>query len=122
MRVLIVDDDPVIVEEIVEALNLQRFDVRGVSSSHDAFDIITCDPLITVMMTDLDMPGLNGLELAERALGSRSDEDALEVVLLTGHAELDAAIDAIRIGVFDLLRKPSRIKALKETLERAHQR
>jgi signal transduction histidine kinase len=120
MRILTVDDESIIVEEIVDSLVLQAIDVTGLCSPGDALDMLAADPRVTVLMTDLDMPGINGLELAERALRARSDENALEVVLLTAHADLDAAIDAMRIGVFDLLRKPARLMTLKDTLLRAH--
>ena len=114
------DDEAAIVEEIVDSLVLQAIDARGLSSASEALAILAVDSQITVLMTDLDMPGINGLELAERALAVRSDEFALEVVLLTAHADLDSAIDAMRIGVFDLLRKPARLATLKDTLQRAH--
>jgi signal transduction histidine kinase len=120
IRILTVDDESIIVEEIVDSLILQAIDVTGLCDPGDALRFLAADSRITVLMTDLDMPGLNGLELAEQALTGRSDENALEVVLLTAHADLDSAIDAMRIGVFDLLRKPARILTLKDTLERAH--
>jgi signal transduction histidine kinase len=122
IRILTVDDEASIVEEIVDSLTLQEIDATGLSSGDEALAVLEEDCQITVLMTDLDMPGINGLELAERALGKRSDEFALEVVLLTAHADLDAAIDAMRIGVFDLLRKPARLATLKDTLERAHRK
>jgi len=122
IRILTVDDEAVIVEEIVDSLILQAIDATGLSNGGDALVALEADPLITVLLTDLDMPGINGLELAERALAARTDEYALEVVLLTAHADLDSAIDAMRIGVFDLLRKPARLATLKDTLERAHKK
>jgi signal transduction histidine kinase len=122
IRILTVDDEETIVEEIVDSLVLQHIDVKGLISPREALDTLAADPKITVLMTDLDMPGLTGLQLAEQALVERSDENALEVVLLTAHANLDSAIDAMRIGVFDLLRKPARLVTLRDTLERAHRK
>ncbi len=122
LRILIVDDESTIVEEIVDSLILRNCDAAGLCDPHDALNVLAADPRITVLMTDLDMPSLNGLELAERILTARTDKDALEVVLLTAHADLDAAIAAMRIGVFDLLRKPARIATVKDTLERAHRK
>jgi signal transduction histidine kinase len=122
IRILTVDDEETIVEEIVDSLVLQHIDVKGFISAREALDALAADPDITVLMTDLDMPGLTGLQLAEQALVERTDENALEVVLLTAHANLDSAIDAMRIGVFDLLRKPARLVTLRDTLERAHRK
>jgi len=121
-RILTVDDEAVIVDEIVDSLSLQAIDALGLCNPSEALEALRADPRITVLLTDLDMPGITGLQLAEQALAARSEETALEVVLLTAHANLDAAIDAMRIGVFDLLRKPPRLTTLRDTLERAHQK
>ena len=67
------------------------------------------------MIVDLDMPGLNGIEVIERAKELSPDTEA---VVLTGKSSLDSAIAALRYGAFDYLTKPCRLIELKSLLER----
>jgi two-component system response regulator HydG len=69
-----------------------------------------------VVLTDLQMEGMNGLELCERIVAARPE---LPVVLLTGHGTLDAAVAALRLRAFDFLTKPPDMNALAASLERA---
>ncbi len=80
------------------------------------------DSGFTVLLTDINMPDLNGLELAERALSGRTDEDALSVVVLTAHTDTDYVIDTIRVGAVDFIRKPVRLDALAAAIARAHEK
>ncbi len=71
------------------------------------------------MIVDLDMPGLNGIEVIERAKELAPDTEA---VVLTGKSSLDSAIAALRYGAFDYLTKPCRLIELKSLLERVAQK
>ncbi len=71
------------------------------------------------LLVDLDMPGLNGIEVIERAKLVSPD---IEAVVLTGKSSLDTAIAALRFGAFDYLTKPCRLIELKSLLERVAQK
>ena len=72
------------------------------------------------LLVDLDMPGLNGIEVIQRAKELSPD---IEAVVLTGKSSLETAIAALRFGAFDYLTKPCRLIELKSLLERvAHKR
>ena len=71
------------------------------------------------LLVDLDMPGLNGIEVIERAKSLSPDTEA---VVLTGKSSLDSAIAALRFGAFDYLTKPCRLIELKSLLERVAQK
>jgi len=71
------------------------------------------------LLVDLDMPGLNGIEVIERAGELAPDTEA---VVLTGKSSLDSAVAALRFGAFDYLTKPCRLIELKSLLERVAQK
>ena len=68
------------------------------------------------MLTDLQMPGMSGLELCERIVAQRPD---VPVVVVTGHGTLESAIGAIRAGAYDFMQKPIKVETLQLTVERA---
>ncbi len=71
------------------------------------------------LLVDLDMPGLNGIEVIERSKQLSPDTEA---VVLTGKSSLDTAVAALRFGAFDYLTKPCRLIELKSLLERVAQK
>ncbi len=120
-KVLVVDDEPVLAEEIVEYLRAQGFLAEAVADGHAALARLRENPDVTVMLSDIRMPGMDGLILAARAMDERSEAQAVEVVMLTGHASLDDAITAMRSRTIDFLRKPVQLSALRAALLRAHE-
>lgn len=63
-KVLVIDDEEDIVEEVVELLEDEDFSCLGVSDAKDALDLIKADRDIAVMLSDIRMPGMDGLEMA----------------------------------------------------------
>jgi two-component system, cell cycle response regulator CpdR len=80
-RVIVVDDDPLVLELTVAMLEELGCDVLQAHSGNDALEKIADDPSIEILIADINMPGLSGTELAERA---RSFRDELPVILLSG--------------------------------------
>jgi len=112
-HILVVDDEPPLMEELSEFLALNGMAVCTASSSIEALTRLAGDSAITLVLSDIRMPDLDGLALANRILKARSDADAIEVVLMTGHGSVETAARAVRAGVFDFLCKPM---VLDETL------
>jgi signal transduction histidine kinase len=79
------------------------------------------NPAITVMLTDINMPGTDGIALSGQALAARGEEHAMEVVVLTGHATREHAIGALRARALDFIAKPAPFATLQTALDRAHQ-
>lgn len=75
---------------------------------------------ITVALSDVNMPGTSGLELASDLMRATSGVCALEVVMMTGDRDVSIAVQALRAKVFDFVHKPFGLKDLLETLRRAH--
>lgn len=106
LGVLVVDDESWVAEELADGLRDAGFPVRVAQSAAEALRRLASEPEIGVVVTDLRMPGEDGLSLARRLLEDRRGERALRLVVMTGHATIDDATAAVRTGVFDFLRKP----------------
>lgn len=119
-HVLIVDDEEAVAEEVAAGLCSLGFLVRYVTSPQQALSILRDDASITVLVSDIRMPGCSGLELAQAALGARTDKDALSVVLITANANITDALEALRQGVSDFVRKPFRRDEIGKAVLNAH--
>lgn len=116
-RILIVDDDPSMCEWIAADLRLRGLDSAWRTSALEALEALKGEPF-DVVLTDLRMPGLDGIGLCERIAGTHPD---LPVVVLTAFGTLDTAIAAIRAGAYDFVTKPIEMEVLVLSLERALQ-
>lgn len=119
-RILIVDDEPELLDELVIAFPSDDWDVVQTTTAVLALQYLRDDPEITVLLTDLRMPKMGGIELTRKARQCRDETRALEVVLLTGHGTLDNAADAVRVGAFDFIFKPIDLRQLLDAADRAH--
>jgi len=124
--VLIVDDDELIRENLRLDLLEQGYAVDAVASGEEALALVDRD--YGLIITDLLMEGVNGLEVLRQAKEQHPDR---AVFILTGHRELEAAIGALRLGADDYLIKPynhgemiDRVKSCLQdaTLRRARRR
>ena len=115
--ILIVDDDQSMCELLEAGLSKRGYAVKWCTSANKAFDIVLNEDF-DVTVTDINMPGTNGIELCERIAGSRPD---VPVIVITAFGNLDTAVAAIRAGAYDFITKPFEIDALRITLDRAVQ-
>jgi len=114
-NVLVVDDDPDAAEMLAESLRARNYRATPETNPSEAI-ADAMNEEIDVVLTDLQMRSLDGLALCERIVGARPD---LPVVVVTGHASVDAAIGALRAGAFDFIQKPVDPEILALTVERA---
>src|SRR5437899_5651119 len=114
-RVLVVDDDASTREVFAELLQRWGYDVEQTGDGHDALKI-TAERHPDVIISDLVMPKLDGLALT-RAL--REESPDTPVIIITGKGTIDAAVEAVREGVFDFVEKPLDPARLKVILQRA---
>jgi signal transduction histidine kinase len=121
LHVLVVDDETVIREEIAEFLQMQGIRTDAVSNGETALRHLDADPSIDVMLSDIRMPGMDGLTLAKEAIDRRGEQHAIEVVMLTGHATVKDAAASARLRAIDFLVKPLSLRTLKATLLQAHE-
>ncbi|HYZ90525.1 MAG TPA: sigma-54 dependent transcriptional regulator [Myxococcales bacterium] len=114
-RILVVDDDASTREVFGELLQRWGYDVEQTSDGHDALKL-TAERRPDVIISDLVMPKLDGLALT-RAL--REESPDTPVIIITGEGTIDAAVEAVREGVFDFVEKPLDPARLKVILQRA---
>jgi two-component system, NtrC family, response regulator AtoC len=101
-RILVVDDEAGVREFVAEALEGEGTEALAVGSGAAALTALA-ERSYSLMLTDLKMPGMNGLELLAKA---REIQPELEVIVLTAQGSVDAAVEAMRLGAFDFIQKP----------------
>jgi PAS domain S-box-containing protein len=117
-RVLVVDDDDALLNLMALALRRRGYQVEQACDGYMASEILTSQPAFSVLLTDLMMPGMSGLELLREA---RKIDSSIEIVVVTAAADLDSAITAMRAdGAYDYLLKPfESMSQLVMSVERA---
>jgi two-component system response regulator HydG len=115
LRLLLVDDDAASRSTLETILKRDGHDVFTAEGGPAALEVFAEQPL-DVVVTDLQMPEMSGVELMQR-LHERDKQ--LPVIIVTGFADLDSAIEALRAGAHDYLLKPVRVAALRLSIERA---
>jgi PAS domain S-box-containing protein len=118
--VLVVDDDESVAEYIETALKLKGYEVVTAHTATQALGKIKSDPArFAVVLSDIMMPGVNGLELLKFI--RQSSPDTI-VVMMTAHSSMDTAIQALNEGAFAYLRKPVSADELNKALAGAFAR
>src|SRR3954463_8230410 len=113
--ILVVDDEKNQREILETILSGEGYDVTTASSGEAAMKFVA-DRHFDLVLTDLKMTGMSGLEL----LKSLTDFDrSIIVILLTAHGTIDSAVDALRLGAFEYLQKPYDSAKLLDTVSRA---
>jgi DNA-binding NtrC family response regulator len=117
--ILVVDDEPFVAEELAEGLMLRGYEVMTANSAAAALESLAAAPAIRVMVTDIRMPGTDGLSLARAVLSSRPAAQAVEVVLITGHASAEDAAAGRDAGAIAFVRKPFLLDEIEQAVVRA---
>ena len=113
--VLLVDDEEEFLETLVKRLAKRKLSVTGVTSGEEAIRVLVERP-VDVVVLDVKMPGMDGLETLRNI---KKSHPLVEVIMLTGHATVESAIDGMKLGAFDYLMKPSDMDVLMEKLNAA---
>jgi two-component system response regulator AtoC len=116
-HVLFVDDDKSFCTWVAGSLARRGFDVEVSSSSVEAIELVATHEY-DVVVSDLQIPQLNGVALCERVAANRPD---VPVIVVTAFGSMDAAIASIRAGAYDFIAKPFDIEVLELALKRAVQ-
>jgi DNA-binding NtrC family response regulator len=115
-RVLLVDDERDFLEVLTRRLSKRDVKVDGVSSGEEALQYLQARP-IDVAVLDVRMPGMDGITLLREV---KKLNPLIEVIMLTGHASLEVALEGMRSGAFDYLMKPAEIDELLYKIQDAH--
>ncbi len=115
VKLLVVDDEEGI-RDITEGYFMRKgYEVYTAENGAEALEIINKEPKLSCVFTDINMPVMDGLELAERI---RQIENTLPVVVMTGYPSLENTIQTLKNGVVDYLIKPVNLEQMELTLRR----
>ena len=113
-NVLLVDDEVPFVETITKRLTKRKLTVKSSFSGQEALDAMAESQDVEVVILDVKMPGMDGIETLQRL---KSQFPLVEVIMLTGHATVESAIEGMKLGAFDYLMKPCDIDTLIEKVK-----
>ncbi len=113
--ILVVDDDPLTLDATAQLLGREGYRVSAVDNADEAFAFVRDNP-VDAVLTDINMPGVTGMELLERV---HMREPDVPVILMTAYAELELAVEAIKKGTFDFLIKPYKPLQLFHSVKKA---
>ena len=108
-NVLFVDDEVPFVETMTKRLTHRGLEIIPAHSGDEALKRLKEHPGMEVVILDVKMPGMDGIETLREI---KRQFPLVEVVMLTGHATVESAIEGMKIGAFDYLMKPSEIETL----------
>src|SRR4051794_37534445 len=117
-RVLVVDDHASAREAVADVLRCAHYDVNACASAMEALSKLAGGN-IDVVVTDLQMPGMNGLEFIREIERRRLD---VQVLMITAHASVSSAVEAMRLGACDYIEKPFDVVALEKSIAQACER
>jgi response regulator RpfG family c-di-GMP phosphodiesterase len=115
--IFVVDDEVQICTLLTRILQREGYDVRAFSYPQDAVDAVDADPP-ELVLTDLMMPGMTGLEVVRRI---REKAPKVRAVLTTGYASIDTVVDALRSGIDDFVTKPFSVADIRVVVARVLQ-
>ena len=114
-KILLIDDEADILRVLSMSLRADGYEVVTALSGEEGLAVFEKESP-DLVLTDIKMPGMDGIEVLKR-IKSLSDEP--EVIIITGHGDIDSAIEALQFGASDFINKPVRDKALAISLKRA---
>ncbi len=114
-KILVVDDEVELKNILVEALTSQGYEAAGFTSGEEALAALRGEAF-DVLLTDLMMPGMDGIALVREAL---KIDQHLIAIMMTGQGTIQTAVDAMKVGAFDYVLKPFRLRAVMPVLTRA---
>jgi len=102
-NVLLVDDEAEFVETFSERLELRDIEISKAFSGEEALQVLEKNRTIEIVILDVKMPGMDGIETLVEI---KKKFPLVEVIMLSGHADVESAIDGMKQGAFDYLMKP----------------
>ena len=114
LNILIVDDEQRLADELLEFLEENDFHAYAAYKPSQAFEILRTQP-IDIVILDLRLPEMSGLEMLQQL---KKDFPDIDVIMVSGHGDMETVIQSIRFGAFDFLQKPFRPFDIKAAIER----
>lgn len=117
-RVLLVEDEAELAKELADYIQSNGVSIRTCGSVHEALKQLDLDPGINVVVTDIALGGLSGLELLRKLRQSKRGHD-VQTIVFSGYTSTDNLLAALRLGAVDFLPKPVGVDELLDAVRRA---
>ncbi len=117
--IMLVDDEVPFVEAMTKRLTRRELVVEQAFSGKEAIEKLTAGNKVEVVILDVKMPGMDGVETLQEI---KSKIPLVEVIMLTGHATVESAIEGMKLGAFDYLLKPCDMEHLVQKVSEAASR
>ncbi len=118
VSVLLVDDEVEFVDTLAKRMKKRKLKTSSVNSGEDALEFLDRHPTDVVIL-DVKMPGIDGIQTLREI---KQQYPLVEVIMLTGHANVEVAIQGMEIGAFDYLMKPMAIDDLVYKIQDAYKK
>lgn len=118
LRVLAVDDETDFIETLVKRFTYRQIPVTAASNGPDALSLLDREPFDVVIL-DMRMPGMDGLAVLQEI---KKRHPLVEVIILTGHASVEAGMQGMSLGAYDYVLKPVDFGELLEKANKAYER
>jgi DNA-binding NtrC family response regulator len=118
IRILIVEDDERLRDVLLEAAAMEGYDAQGAATAEAAVELLRREPF-DIMVTDVTMPGISGLELLRHCRRLRPD---IQAIVITAYGTIDVAVEAMKRGATDFITKPFELDTLLGTIRVASER
>lgn len=117
-KILLIDDEETILRVLARSLKSDGYDVVTARSGDEGIKVFIKESP-QIILTDIKMPGMDGLEVLRRI---KDIQPEAEVIIITGHGDIDSAIESLQYGASDFINKPVKDEALSIALERAREK
>ena len=114
--IMLVDDEVPFVETMVKRLTKRKIETITAFSGEEGLEKLKTHQNLDVIVLDVKMPGMDGLETLKEI---KTVSPLIEVIMLTGHATIELAIDGMKLGAYDFLLKPCEIEELSRKVAAA---
>lgn len=117
-KILLIDDEADILRVLSRSLRADGYDVVTASNGKEALETFRAESP-EIVLTDIKMPEMDGLEVLRRV---KAIDAEAQVIIITGHGDIDSAVEALQYGASDFINKPVRDEALSVALQRAQEK
>ncbi len=118
LKIVIAEDEDITRKHLITALKTEGYETVGVKNGDEALALIEQEHF-DVLITDVRMPGMSGIELLERV---KEIYPGIEVLIITGYGSIDAAVEAMKKGAYEYITKPFNLDELIIKIKNLHER
>jgi DNA-binding NtrC family response regulator len=118
MKILLADDDKNLRKVLMNELSLEGYDMTEADTGTKAIEVIRQEEY-DVILLDLNMPGMGGMDVLKKIASLQAP---VEVIILTAHATVTTAVEAMKLGAYDFVTKPFKLEELKAVMEKAFEK